>query len=80
MSKSVELKNCPFCGGKASLTEFGAGHEGDGVFVTSYKCGCPECGIFFNRKSRFYMEGTEVKFLENGFEYVTQHWNNRMGE
>ena len=38
------------------------------------------CGIFFNRKSRFCMEGTEVKFLENGFEYVTQHWNNRMGE
>lgn len=80
MSKSVELKKCPFCGGNASLTEYGAVHEGDGVFTTSYKCGCSECGIFFNRKSRFYMEGTEVKFLENGYEYVTDHWNNRAGE
>lgn len=80
MLKSIELKNCPFCGGKASLTEYGSSHEGNGVFVISYKCGCSECGIFFNRQSRFHMEGTEVKFFENGFEYVIQHWNNRIGE
>lgn len=72
-----ELKACPFCGGKATVIEFGSGHNGDGVFKASYKVGCEKCDIYFVRESRFTMGTGYPKFSVNGYDTAVDLWNRR---
>lgn len=72
-----ELKPCPFCGGKASITEYANGHKGDGTFTASYKVGCDKCKIYFSHNSEFRLVNGQPKFAFNGYELTTEAWNRR---
>lgn len=73
----MELKPCPFCGGPASLREYGSGHKGNGEFTAGYECGCEKCRIKFRFESIFKLEHGQPKFIQNGYDKCVEAWNNR---
>lgn len=72
-----ELKPCPFCGGKASITEHSINYRIDGVFTALYRVGCDKCAIYFHRKSEFKLVDGQPKFAANGHALATAAWNER---
>lgn len=75
--EKVELKSCPFCGGQATMREYSCGHGGNGEFSASYEVKCSECGIKFNRESRFRLINGQSVFSVNGYDECVEAWNRR---
>ena len=74
-----ELKPCPFCGGKAEITEMASGY-GNREFTKEYRIGCEGCRVYFRRTTRFRLEKDEPVFIVNGCQEAINDWNRRAGE
>ncbi|MGN0686815.1 MAG: Lar family restriction alleviation protein [Oscillospiraceae bacterium] len=78
--ENIELKPCPFCGGKAYLEEYSL-KEIPALRNTRYhkahKIGCKSCQIYFLEKSILTVDYGELKFIENGLEKCLNKWNKR---
>lgn len=75
-----EPKPCPFCGGTASIREYANGHTGNGEYSARYKVWCENCGVFFDKESKFVLEKGLPKFSQNGYETAVNTWNKRYKE
>lgn len=73
---SVELKNCPFCGGKA-VTMAKVTQMGGDVDVIDFSVACVDCRI--NKTVRLKIEGT-ASFADVGkaMSRVVDMWNSRV--
>ena len=74
-----KLKPCPFCGGKAEITETASGH-GSREFTMEYRIGCQSCRVYFRRETRLRIEGGKPVFIVNGYQEAINDWNRRAGE
>lgn len=74
------LKPCPFCGGEATIYESQKECTKDGLFIAHYKAGCDNCKIYFSHNSEFILENGQPKFYRNGYEFVINAWNRRLGQ
>lgn len=74
MSKSDELKKCPFCAGTASAWCNGKGVQGKGYWITIK---CDICGVsMLGGVSR----NLDDPFKDSAYEVAKTRWNNRVNE
>lgn len=74
--KETELKPCPFCGGKASISIVGKGLE-SGTFTVTYEVGCTECRIKFKGTTYLLIKDGEPMVSVDGYKECTDLWNRR---
>lgn len=63
--EKIDLKPCPFCGGKAHITGMFI-PTGDGDEINAYLVGCEECDVSFTQ-DWYYKD-------------IVRKWNTRGGE
>ena len=75
----IELKPCPFCGGKASATKTANGIiGGTDTFTAQYKIGCSKCKMFFGGESiGGFVDGKAVT-IKDGYAQAAEAWNRRV--
>jgi hypothetical protein len=69
----TELKQCPFCDGKAEVRKVngGFGYSSDRI-----EAGCRKCDFWFFRKYPSFTDGAEEKATNE----VIDLWNTRKGQ
>lgn len=79
-----ELKNCPFCGGKAELHRFGSGRslgsrEQPTVIRDKWMVSCNHgcCKTAGFEDSIYHADSGEVVVEKNGAELAVEAWNRR---
>jgi len=83
-----EIKNCPFCGGKAITmiddavvyTEQNGGTQFIySIIENKYKVGCPSCNVWVAAKSNIRQGADgEVRILSKGLDEAIDKWNRRV--
>lgn len=76
----MELKNCPFCGGRAEVKMVCHGTNSRDHIINSYVVECRECGIRTNiYESDIYQTAIgEVIVRKTGVEEAAKEWNTRV--
>lgn len=74
-----ELKNCPFCGGKAVFNTVGnsSAHHGVGF---DFKIECEDCGVKLPKRYKVEFSLTdsgEINPLHDDRKRAVEEWNNR---
>ena len=73
--KAMELKPCPFCGGKAEIK------NGNVYGVDSVQAYCTQCSVHMPRvpiNHLFYTQGKEVRLTkEQAMQKTANEWNRR---
>lgn len=68
---NIELKNCPFCGGKAKAFKWGMTAEVE-IVCQNKECGVMQRGIVFMREN----ESNEEAY-ERAYQIAKEKWNRR---
>jgi hypothetical protein len=75
---NIELKPCPFCGGKAYIKLKGKSHGEH--FGATYEVGCDECQYSFNEESRWYICQGQIMTDKDGYTDCVRRWNRRSSD
>ena len=76
---SVELKPCPFCGGKADIKVVSRGHT-ETAYSIGAEVGCPKCNFYMLGDTIFVVdEFVNVKMISKGVQHMIENWNRRGG-
>ena len=73
------LRECPFCGGKAEIKTTNTGYSA-GEFSASYEVGCPSCKIRFKGTSYFVLKGGQPVVSVDGYNECIIEWNRRVSD
>nr|DAY80697.1 MAG TPA: restriction alleviation protein [Caudoviricetes sp.] len=77
----VELKPCPFCGGKATVqgkhTEIYDVWANHPVLCAKYRVGCEKCGIYFWQLHEIQLTDGQPAVIKNGYDEAAEAWNRR---
>ena len=78
----IDLKPCPFCGGKASLVQPGSGFKPGSALTARFYVKCMDCDICtsdYETEVCIGHDGTIV-VNQNGAEEAIKRWNRRKGD
>lgn len=77
----IELKPCPFCGGKATVqgkhTEIYDAWANHPVLRAKYRVGCEKCGIYFWQWHEIQLTDGQPAVIKNGYGEAVEAWNRR---
>ena len=78
----VELKPCPFCGGKAVLKTSSNSVDHCGMFSQLHSVCCSKCGATTANtyKSEFQRDANGFRVIRDGYEEAATDWNRRAAE
>lgn len=76
----MELKPCPFCGGRAEIKTDSNGVDYYGLFSQLHSVVCTKCGATTAKsyKSEFRRGINGFQILKDGYEEATADWNRRV--
>lgn len=78
-----KIKSCPFCGGKAELSQKTTRYKHQPTTImNAYTVGCEKCRIYtpLFESDIAQLENGEVKIWKNGAEDAIKAWNMRVGD
>lgn len=77
----MELKPCPFCGGKANITQISHGYNHAG-FNYDFELKCARCGVDFGREESFakVTQDGRLVITKDGYMELVKKWNRRVEE
>ncbi|RKJ40204.1 restriction alleviation protein, Lar family [Acutalibacter sp. 1XD8-33] len=78
----VELKSCPFCGGKAVVKTSSNSVDHCGLFSQLHSVSCSKCGATTSKtyKSEFRRDIDGFHVIHDGYEEAATDWNRRATE
>lgn len=75
----IELKPCPFCGGKAAIKTSSNSVDHCGLFSQFHSVQCLKCGATTasTYKSEFRRDADEFIVIRDGYKEAATYWNRR---
>jgi Lar family restriction alleviation protein len=79
-NEAMELKPCPFCGGKAYTKVVSRDYMQTGYSIGA-EVGCEKCGFHMRGETVFAVdEFMNVKIVSGGVQHMIERWNSRAND